>query len=332
MTISGLGPRGERAVSAEQIALTQVEREAALAARFSVAVVLHTTTSDWSRQELAGIVTTLGAHGAAVVDVVDCGFDRERQAQELRRLAGEGVDAVISIPVGNVSVAEAHRAVSRAGKCLVLLDNAPTGLMPGSDYAAVVSADNFGLGAIAAELLSPHVTEEGVVGILTYATDFFATNEREIAFRKWIAANRPDVTLVRGRFGKIGEAGAAFDALIEENDDLEGLFVAWDVPAMNALAAVAAKGRHLPVTTVDLGNAVAAELARDGALKGVAAQRPYEQGTAAALATLMALTGRQPPSWIALPGFAVTRETVVEAYQVVWHQPAPAALRKLRRE
>jgi ribose transport system substrate-binding protein len=332
MTISGLGPRGERAVSAKQIALTPAERDAALAARFKVAVVLHTTTSDWSRQELAGIVTALGEQGAAVVDVVDCNFDRERQVRELRRLAGEAVDAIISIPVGNLSVADAHRAVGRAGKRLVLLDNAPTGLMPGADYAAVVSADNFGLGSLAAELLSPHVPEEGVVGILTYATDFFATNEREIAFRKWIAAKRPDVTLVRGRFGKIVEAGSAFDALIAENEDLEGLFVAWDVPAMNALAAVEARGRPIPVTTVDLGNAAAAELARDGPLKGIAAQRPYEQGSAAGLATIMALTGRQPPSWIALPGFPVTQDNVVEAYQVVWHQPAPFDLRRLRRE
>ena len=43
----------------------------------------------------------------------------------------------------------------RAGKTLVLLDNAPSGLRPGVDYLAVSSADNFGLGAIAAELASP---------------------------------------------------------------------------------------------------------------------------------------------------------------------------------
>ena len=33
------------------------------------------------------------------------------------------------------------------------------------------------------------------------------TNEREIAFRKWMGVERPDVTLVRGRFGKVEDAG-----------------------------------------------------------------------------------------------------------------------------
>jgi ribose transport system substrate-binding protein len=331
MIITGLGPHGERAIPADQITLSEAEARSARAGRFTVAVVLHTTTSDWSRQELAGIVSALGSYSAAVVEVVDCGFDMDTQSRELRRLAGERLDAVISIPIGNAAVAEAHRAISRAGKALVLLDNAPTGLLPGTDYAGVVSADNFGLGAMAAELLSPYLPEEGVAGILTYRVDFFATNEREIAFRKWMGLNRPDVTLVRGKFPTIEEAGPAFDRLLADNDDLDGLFVAWDVPAMKTLSAVRARGRQLPITTVDLGNAAASELTDGGLIKGVAAQRPYEQGVAAGIATLLALLGRQLPPWIALPGLPVTQRNVVEAYQVVWHAPAPGSLLRARK-
>lgn len=73
MLITGLGPHGERAIPADQVALSECDAEAARAGRFTVAVVLHTTSSDWSRQELAGIVATLGTYSAAVVEVVDCG-------------------------------------------------------------------------------------------------------------------------------------------------------------------------------------------------------------------------------------------------------------------
>lgn len=331
MLITGLGPHGECAIPADQVALSECDAEAARAGRFTVAVVLHTTSSDWSRQELAGIVATLGTYSAAVVEVVDCGFDMDNQTRALRRLTSERVDAIISIPIGNAAVAEAHRAVSLAGKTLVLLDNAPTGLLPGTDYAGVVSTDNFGLGVIAAELLSPHLAEEGVAGILTYGVDFFATNEREIAFRKWMGLNRSDITLVRGKFPTIEEAGPAFDRLLAENDDLDGLFVAWDVPAMKTVSAVRARGRILPITTVDLGNAAAVELSEGGLIKGIAAQRPYDQGAAAGTATLLALIGRQLPPWIALPGFGVTQRNVVDAYQVVWHVPAPASLLRARK-
>ena len=188
MQAVGLGPRGEKAFPADKLVLTDAEAEQARAGRFAAAIVLHTTTSDWSRQELAGIVATLGHHGATVTEIVDCGFDKAKQNRELLRLAHAPIHAVISLPIGSSGVVEGHRAIMRAGKTLVLLDNAPSGLRPGVDYLAVCSADNFGLGAIAAELTSPYVTHEGVAGILNYEAEFFATNEREIAFRKWMSS------------------------------------------------------------------------------------------------------------------------------------------------
>jgi len=331
MVITGLGPHGERAVPADQIVMSEAEAAAARAGRYTVAVVLHTTASDWSNQELAGMVSVLGSYSAAVVEVVDCGFDMTVQSRELQRLAQEPVDAVISIPIGNAAVADAHQAISRAGKTLVLLDNAPTGMLPGVDYASMVSTDNFGLGTIAAELLAPHLPEEAVAGIINYGVDFFATHEREIAFRKWMQLQRPDVTLVRERFKTIDEAGAAFDRLIAGNDDLEGLFVTWDEPAIRVIAAARARGLDLPIATVDLGITAATELCEGGLVKGIASQRPHEQGVAAGVATLLALVGRPLPPWIALPGLAVTERNVIEAYQVVWHAPAPPVLLNARK-
>ena len=125
--------------------LTTSEAERARAGRFAVAVVLHTTTSDWSRQELAGIVATLEHHDATIFEIVDCRFDKDRQNQELLRLANAPIDAVISLPIGTSGVLGGHRAVVKAGKKLVLLDNAPSGLRPGVDYLSVSSADNFGI-------------------------------------------------------------------------------------------------------------------------------------------------------------------------------------------
>ncbi|TSD82754.1 substrate-binding domain-containing protein [Mycobacterium sp. KBS0706] len=331
MVITGLGPHGERAVPADQIVMSEAEAAAARAGRYTVAVVLHTTASDWSNQELAGMVSVLGSYSAAVVEVVDCGFDMTVQSRELQRLAQEPVDAVISIPIGNAAVADAHQAISRAGKTLVLLDNAPTGMLPGVDYASMVSTDNFGLGTIAAALLAPHLPEEAVAGIINYGVDFFATHEREIAFRKWMQLQRPDVTLVRERFKTIDEAGAAFDRLVAGNDDLEGLFVTWDEPAIRVIAAARARGLDLPIATVDLGITAATELCEGGLVKGIASQRPHEQGVAAGVATLLALVGRPLPPWIALPGLAVTERNVIEAYQVVWHAPAPPALLNARK-
>jgi ribose transport system substrate-binding protein len=326
MSISGLGPHGERAVPADQIQLTEADASAARTRRFSVAVVLHTTTSDWSKQELAGIAATLGLHSAALVEVVDCNFDVELQISALARLAREPVDAVISIPIGNARVAAAHRALTQSGRKLVLLDNAPTGMLPGTDYASVVSTDNFGLGQSCASMLSAHIPPNGAAGILGYGVDFFATHEREIAFRKWMGTHRRDVTLVRERFAELEGAGPAALAMVEKTPGLSGIFAVWDVPAMKAVGALAQQKLHIPVTTVDLGNDVALDMARHGMVKGVGAQMPYDQGSAAARVTLAALLELPVPPWVALAGREVTPFDVIEAYQVIWHQPAPRAI------
>ena len=326
MSISGLGPHGERAASPERIALTEEDVRDARAAKFRVSVVLHTLASDWSRQQVAGIVGTLGDCSTIVVDVIDCGFQSEAQISALERLTSERPDAVISLPVGNKAVAEAHRSLSLAGIKLILLDNVPTGLLPGTDYSALVSADNFGLGQIGAELLAPHVSKGGKIGILTYGVDFFAANEREIAFVKWVQKFRRDLVLETLRFETLDDVAEVTRSLAERTPDIAGLFAVWDQPAMAAVAALKRANVAIPVTAVDLGRNAAVDLAQDGLIKGIGAQQPYLQGIAVAQATILSLLGRNTPNWVALPGLPVTRSNVVESYQVVWRSPAPKGI------
>lgn len=321
--ITGLGPHGERASSPSRIVLSQEDLRVARARRFSVGVVFHTLESDWSRQSMAGIVGTLGRCGANVTEVVDCRFEAHSQIDALQRMSCAPVDAVISIPVANETVAEAYRWVSEAGKRLILHDNVPTGLLPGRDYTSLISADNFGLGLIGAELLSAHVAEGSDVGLLTYEVDFYATNEREIAFSRWMKANRPDLRVRTRRFPSPETAGRTTEQLIAEFPRLAGLFAVWDDPAMRAINVLRRQRRTIPVTTVDLGREISIELARNGHAVGIAAQQPHAQGVAVAQATILSLLGAPVPSWIALPGLAVTKENVIESYQQVWSAPAP---------
>ena len=331
MTIAGLGPHGERASAPERVLLLPEDMERARAGGLRVAVVLHTLESDWAKQQLSGIIGMLGNCGVAVIDVIDCAFTPEVQIEALGRLIEEAPDAIISLPVANSKVAAAHARVSAAGIKLILLDNAPTGLLPWKDYISLVSADNFGLGKIAAEGLSPHLPDGVEVGVLGYDADFFATNEREIAFVKWMQIHRPDVTLRVQRFPALSAVAATTRALAEAHPDLAGLFVVWDTPAMMAAGVLKTLGRKIPMTTVDLGHAAAIGLAASDPLVAIAAQQPFRQGESAASITVTALLGRPAPDWVALPGLAVTASNVVECFQTVWRAPAPQeVLRRLR--
>lgn len=323
MPIPGLGPHGERASPPQRVALSAADIEAARRRALRVAIVMHTLDSDFARQQLQGLAGTLGDCGVAITDVVDCGFSSETQIAALDRLTGERPDAVISLPVSNAAVADAHARVAASGVALVLLDNVPTGLLPGKDYVALVSADNSGLGSIAAELLAPHLAKDAVVGVIGYDADFFATNERELAFGRWMRQERPDVTLRTARFGSIRAAGETALSLRVAHPALSGLFVVWDTPAHEALPALARQGWSGPVATIDLSRDVAASLARGGPIVAVAAQQPHQQGATAAQTAVLAMLGQLTPEWVALPGVAVTRVNVAESFQTVWRRPAP---------
>lgn len=324
MTITGLGPHGERASPPERVTLLPADQAEAKARGFRVAVVLHTLASDWARQQLSGIVGILGDCGTAVTHVIDCGFSPEAQVRALDGLIAQNPDAVISLPVANQEVALAHARLAEAGIKLILLDNAPTGLLPGKHYGTLISADNFGLGLIAAEGLSSHLAQGAEVGLLGYAADFFATNEREIAFTQWMQTRRPDVTIRKAGFGRIDEATSQTRAMLEAHPALAGLFVVWDTPALKAAEVL--RGHPVPIATVDLGEEVAVSLAQGGPFAVIAAQQPYLQGVAAAQTTILTLLGRLTPAWIALPGVAVTRANVVESFQRIWRSPAPQSV------
>jgi ribose transport system substrate-binding protein len=91
---------------------------------------------------------------------------------------------------------------------------------------------------IGAQFLSEKIGSNGNIGILTYNQDFYAINEREIAFRRWVKMHRPDLTIVTESFASPETAGQQARVLVENHQDMAGLFVVWDTPAQTAVLAM----------------------------------------------------------------------------------------------
>jgi len=324
--ISGLGPHGEFPASPDQLRLSSEARATVSARNYSIAVVLHTTRSDWSRLQVAGIRAALAEYDAKLDRVVECGFVPDAQVAAMQELLDQPPDAIISIPVDSLKAADIHRRIAESNIKLVLMDNAPVGMVARKDYASVVSADNFGNGEIAAGLVDPYVPNAGRVTVVGYGVDFPVTNERELGFRKTLGERRPDVRIGRIKFDEPERAGEAVSAYLESGETPDAMFVVWDEPALLVSRALEAAGVSVPIVTVDLGLDVAIEIARGGLIKGGGAQLPFDQGFAEATVAIMALAGDAPPPWVALPALAVTQRNIREAYQAVWHQEAPPDL------
>ena len=325
-SIVGSGPFGEKSSTIDVVKLTDAQAAMAKAGKFKVGVVMQTMDIDWSKLVVAGITDTLKKYDATLVGVTNPGFQVDKQIAQIGDMIQLKPQAIISIPVDNTATAAAYKTISDAGIKLILMHQVPNGLKYPKDYQAVISPDNRGNGQVAAQILSAHIPDKGVIGIVDFGVDFFTTNERTRQVQEWFKKNRPDVTQKKVDFVDTTKAGDVAANFLTANPDINGLFVVWDAPAMQVASALRAQGKELPIATIDLGIEAGIELASCGLIKGIAAQQPYDQGVAEAEAAIQVLLGNQPPPWIVLPAMPVLSSNLTASYKQVFHKDPPAEL------
>lgn len=297
--------------------------------KLKAAISMHYAGNDWSTAQIEGLKDTFAKMGIEVIAVTDAQFKSEKQVSDLETIMAKKPDIIVSIPVDAVSTATAYKQAAEAGAKIVFMDNSPNGLEHGKDYVSVVSADNYGNGIEAAHIMGEKLDGKGKIGVIYHDADFFVTKQRTEAFEKTIKESYPGIEIVvRSGISGPNDGEKVASALLTKNPNLDGLFVVWDVPAEGALAAVRAAGRDdLVITTIDLGTNVAIEIAKDGVIKGLGAQLPYEQGVAEAILAGYAMLGKEAPSYVAVPALKVTPDNVLDAWQLVYNQEAPAAVK-----
>lgn len=322
------GPHGETAVSAKTLELTEEEIAKIKQGNYKAAIVMHYAGNDWSTAQIDGLKATFERMGIEVVAVTDADFKSEKQVSDIETVLAKNPDIIVSIPVDPVSTAEAYKKAAESGVKLVFMDNAPQGLEHGKDYVSVVSADNYGNGVAAAEIMAEKLGGKGKIGVIFHDADFFVTKQRTEAFEKTIQEKYPEIEIVaRGGITDPNDGEKVASGILTKNPDLDGLFVVWDVPAEGALAAARTAGRDdLVITTIDLGTNVALEIASDGIVKGLGAQLPYDQGISEAILAGYALLGKETPPYVAVPAYKVTKENVLDAWKLVYHKEAPDSI------
>jgi ribose transport system substrate-binding protein len=272
--------------------------------------------------------------GIEVIAETDANFQPETQVSDIETILARNPSIIVSIPTDPVATASAYRQATEQGVQLVFMDNVPQGFTPGEDYVSVVSADNYGNGVASAHLMAEALGGEGRVGIVFHAADFFVTQQRYDAFKTTIEENYPNIEIVeeQGIAGPdfAGQADQAASAMLTRDAELDGIWAVWDVPAEGVINAIRTAGREndVVVTTIDLGQNVAISLAQGGIVKGLGAQRPFDQGVTEAILAGYGLLGKEAPPFVALPALPVTQENVLEAWQEVYHQDPPAALQE----
>lgn len=325
------GPHGETPTAASDVTLTDAELAQIKAMKATAAIVMHYGGNDWSVAQIEGLKAQFALMGIEVIATTDANFKPEKQVSDLETVLAKNPDIIVSIPTDPVATADAFKQAAAQGVKLVFMDNVPTGLEQGKDYVSVVSADNYGNGVAAAHIMAAQLGSKGKIGIVYHAADFFVTRQRYDAFKKTIQDNYPNIEIVEeqgiGGPDFAGDAEKVASAMLTKHADLNGIWAVWDVPAEGVMAAVRSAGRSdVIVTTIDLGKTVAIEIAKGGIVKGLGAQRPYDQGVTEALLAGYGLLGKTAPAYVALNALPVTQDNVAKAWQTVYHQAPPPEL------
>lgn len=326
------GPNGEEPTPASEVTLTDAELEQIKGMGAKAAIVMHYGGNDWSVAQVAGLKDQFGKMGIEVIAETDADFKSETQVSDIETTLARNPQIIVSIPTDPVATAGAYRQAAEQGVKLVFMDNVPEGFVQGTDYVSVVSADNYGNGVASARIMGEQLGGQGKIGLVFHAADFFVTRQRYDAFKATITEEFPDIQIVeeQGIAGPdfTGDADKVASAMLTQNNDLNGIWAVWDVPAEGVANAVRTAGREndVIVTTIDLGQNVAISIAEGGIIKGLGAQRPFDQGVAEAMLAGYGLIGKEAPAYVALPALPVTQENVLEAWTTVYHQEPPEAL------
>jgi ribose transport system substrate-binding protein len=324
------GPHGETAASADSVTLSAAEIAKVQGMHATAAIALHYGGNDWSTAQVTGLKAEFAQLGIKVIATTDANFKSDLQVSQLETLTAEHPNIIVSIPTDVVATAKAYQAVAAAGIKLVFMDNVPNGMTAGKDYVSVVSADNYANGVASAYEMAKALNGNGTIGLIFHDADFFVTKQRYDGFKATIA-QFPGIKIVaeKGIAGPdfAGDAQAAANAMLTQHPDLSAIWAVWDVPAEGVMAAARAAGKsNLIITTEDLGTNVAISLAQDGFVKGLGAQRPYDQGVTEAKLAAYGLLGKPAPAYVALNALPVDHTNVLDAWQQVYHAPPPAAV------
>ena len=298
----------------------------------TAAIIMHYGGNDWSRAQIQALQTQFASMGIKVIAVTDAGFKAEKQVSDIETVLAQKPNIIVGVPVDPEATARAFKTAAEQGVKIVLANFAPNGLAAGKDYVSVVSADEYGNGVASALLLVQALGGKGEVGLVYHAADFHVTRQRYEAVKATLK-DYPDVKVVAqegiGGPDFTGDAERVASAMLISHRRIKGFWAVWDVPAEGVISAARTSGREdLVITTIDLGGNGAIDMAGNGFVKGIGAQRVYDQGVTEALLAGYGLLGKQAPPYVASPALPVTKANLLEAWQIVYHSPPTAKITK----
>ncbi|MGI9197022.1 MAG: substrate-binding domain-containing protein [Candidatus Nanopelagicales bacterium] len=321
------GPNGETAVSANDITLTP-EEIAQVKEKGLTAVMPWAGSGPWYDALTKGASDQFAEMGVDVGSVTSAEFDAAKQTNDIESDMSQNPDIILTLPVDPAVISQALKPAAEKGKVIVFADNGVEGFSAGKDYVGITTGDHFGMGKAAASLMSDAVGGDGQIGIIYHDADFYVTNNRDHSFEAAIVQDYPCLQIVaRQGFAEESATGDIASAMLAQNPDLKGIYVAWDTAAESVLEAIRAAGRNdVKVVTYDLGATNDMEMAKGGLLYGTVVDKPYQIGQTMAKLAAYKILGKEAPPFVTVDLIAVTKDNLADAWQESLQEDIPSEL------
>ena len=217
------------------------------------------------------------AAGGSVVQTTDAKHDAGQQVTDFRNLISAGANAILAGIVDTKAIKPALDYAASQGVPVVIVDDQPTG----GKVTAVVKADNLKMANAAAEKLGSLIPNGGKV--LEISGDPATTNgrDRNTGFDDVMKSKYPNVQLITQTAKWDGAtAGTVANAILSQNPDLAGVYLATDTLYLEPVSAtLAGRGnlapsgdpKHVPMVAID-GGAAALKAIKAGTLDATISQ------------------------------------------------------------
>ena len=232
-----------------------------------------------------------------------------RQIEIVEAMINSRVDGLVLAPTEATALIGAVERANREGIPVTIFDSA----INSDNYVSFVASNNYEAGVTAAHTLADLLGATGEVVVIKNVAGSASTMKREAGFEETIASNYPGIRIADFKYCQSDRsvALAVTENMLTAHPNLDGVFASAEPGTVGAARALRNRGLTEQVKLVGFDwTYTLEEDFREGVIRALVVQDPFEIGRRAVQTVLAAIRGEVPPKRIDTATHVVTLENI----------------------
>jgi len=258
-----------------------------------IAVIPKGTGSMWWEVVRKGATQACEEEGYAILWTgPELETDREKQIQAVEDAVATGATAIVLAPNDSKALVRSIEKVAEAGLPCVIIDSAAET----DRYVAFAATDNLKGGADGAHQLARAIGGKGKILLTKFVQNSASTDARAEGFRKTLAEDYPDITIVAEQYtmGTVEDARQKTVDMLLTHRDVDGLFAVNQPSSVGAYKALQSQNLAGKVKMVGFdSDPVLVGGIETGGVEALVVQNPFQIGYLGVKLVVTALRGEK---------------------------------------